>query len=98
MVITSTRLQQYYNKLYSLLRNYLWEYRTVREICNLELACYKAIPDLNAVRIALRRVRQSSINVIRDDNDLKETFEDFESALQDVTDICVKVHVMKEVL
>ena len=98
MVMTSTRLQQYYNRLYSLLRNYLWEYKTVQEICDLELACYKAIPDLNVVRIALRRVRQSSIDVTRGDEDLKEAFEAFESALHNATDVCLKVDVMKEVL
>ena len=96
-MITSTRIQQYYNKLYSYLRNYLWEYRMVQEICNLELACYKAIPDLNDIRASLRRVKQSAMNIVREDEELQEAFEDFESALEDETDVCLKINVMEEI-
>lgn len=96
-MITSTRIQQYYNKLYTSLRNYLWEYRVVQEICDLELNCYKAIPNLNDIRRSLRRVKQSSINVVRDDEELQEAFEDFESALEDETDVCLKINVMEDI-
>ena len=97
-MITSTRIQQYYNKLYTYLRNYLWEYRMVQEICNLELACYKAIPDLNDIKMALRRVKQSAMNVVREDEDLNEAFEDFKSALEDENEVCLKIDIMKEVV
>lgn len=96
-MITSTRIQQYYNKLYTCLRNYLWEYRTVQEICDLELSCYKAIPDLNDIRRSLKRVKQSSMNVARNDEELQEAFEDFESALEDENDVCLKLNVMEEI-
>ena len=96
-MITSTRIQQYYNKLYTCLRNYLWEYRVVQEICDLELNCYKAIPNLNDIRVSLRRVKQSAMNIVREDEELQEAFEDFESALEDETDVCLKINVMEEI-
>lgn len=69
----------------------------VQEICNLELACYKAIPDLNDIRASLRRVKQSAMNIVREDEELQEAFEDFESALEDETDVCLKINVMEEI-
>lgn len=69
----------------------------VQEICNLELACYKAIPDLNDIRVSLRRVKQSAMNIVREDEELQEAFEDFESALEDETDVCLKINVMEEI-
>ena len=69
----------------------------VQEICNLELACYKAIPDLNDIRVSLRHVKQSAMNIVREDEELQEAFEDFESALEDETDVCLKINVMEEI-
>lgn len=69
----------------------------IQEICDLELNCYKAIPDLDDIRRSLRRVKQSSLNVTSDDEELQEAFEDFESALEDETDVCLKINVMEEI-
>ena len=97
-MISSTRIQQCYNDLYKCLRNYLWEYRAVREICDLELACYQALPNLDDIKYALRRVKQSVINVIRDDEDLKESLEDFENFINDETDVYARINVMEEIV
>ena len=59
--------------------------------------CYKAIPNLNDIRVSLRRVKQSAMNIVREDEELQEAFEDFESALEDETDVCLKINVMEEI-
>lgn len=97
-MISSTRIQQYYNDLYKCLRNYLWEYRVVKEICDLELACYQALPNLNDIKYALRRVKQFAINILIEDEELKESFETFENFIAEEDDVYVRIKFTEDVV
>ena len=69
----------------------------VQAICNLELACYKAIPELKDIKQALGKVRMLVNDTIREDEDLSESFDDFYSIINDANDVYVKLKVMQEV-
>lgn len=45
IVITSTDIQNKYQKLYQFMMDFLWEYKVVEALANLEISCYKMFPD-----------------------------------------------------
>ena len=40
-------------------------------------------------------MKQSAVNVIRDDEDLQESFEDFENFINDEDDVYARINVME---
>lgn len=96
-MISSVTIQQDYNQLYRYLRNYLWDYRTLNDICELELACYTAFPSIKLVTSCLRRVKQDVLNILRIDEDVESQFNQFENDLEDACDTFLKIPVSKEV-
>lgn len=93
---SSVILQNKYIELYKLLRNYLWSFQTVEDIAELEIACFRAIPDINDVRMKLNSVSSAANYVIREDEKIKNCIEEFRDMLNDV-DTCKKILISKEV-
>lgn len=44
-VITSSDIQNKYQKLYQFMMEFLWDYKVVETLANLEISCYKIFPD-----------------------------------------------------
>lgn len=44
-VITSKDIQNKYQKLYQFMMEFLWDYKVVETLANLEISCYKIFPD-----------------------------------------------------
>lgn len=96
-MISGTTIQQAYNNLYIILREYLWDYPSILDIADLETACYKAIPDIDDVRNCLRKVKQNCRLVLEESEDMKEEFESFENLLDSEDSTYANIKVMEEV-
>jgi hypothetical protein len=72
-----------YVNLYKIIRNYIWDFKTVCQIADLELSCYESCPNIGNIKVRLQTLKQSMFNTIQDDDDLREAFEQFEELLED---------------
>ena len=64
-----------YNKMYAQARNYIWNYYQVETLATLEIAIYKACPDLVEIRAALTRFYLACVDVLREDEEFSKTYE-----------------------
>lgn len=94
---SSVIIQNKYISLYKLLRNYLWNFQTVEDIAELEMECFRALPDADRIKMKLNAVSNAAIYVIRDDNKLKECLDSFYELLND-SSVCKKILISQEVV
>lgn len=94
---SSVIIQNKYISLYKLLRNYLWNFQTVEDIAELEMECFRALPDVDRIKMKLNAVSNAAIYVIRDDDKLKECLDSFYELLED-TSVCKKILISQEVV
>lgn len=94
---SSVIIQNKYISLYKLLRNYLWNFQTVEDIAELEMECFRALPDVDKIKMKLNAVSNAAIYVIRDDDKLKECLDSFYELLND-SSVCKKILISQEVV
>lgn len=94
---SSVIIQNKYISLYKLLRNYLWNFQTVEDIAELEMECFRALPDVDRIKMKLNAVSNAAIYVIRDDDKLKESLDSFYELLEDPS-VCKKILISQEVV
>ncbi len=94
---SSVIIQNKYISLYKLLRNYLWNFQTVEDIAELEMECFRALPDVDRIKMKLNAVSNAAIYVIRDDDKLKECLDSFYELLND-SSVCKKILISQEVV
>ena len=80
-MISSAILQRAYDDLYIEVRKYFWSYDAVVALAELEIATYKACPDIEEIKRALNSFKYYAHDVLLDDEDLAKTFDDFEDLL-----------------
>lgn len=94
---SSVIIQNKYISLYKLLRNYLWNFQTVEDIAELEMECFRALPDVDRIKMKLNAVSNAAIYVIRDDDKLKECLDSFYALLEDPS-VYKKILISQEVV
>lgn len=94
---SSVIIQNKYISLYKLLRNYLWNFQTVEDIAELEMECFRALPDVDRIKMKLNAVSNAATYVIRDDDKLKECLDSFYELLND-SSVCKKILISQEVV
>nr|DAZ19357.1 MAG TPA: hypothetical protein [Caudoviricetes sp.] len=94
---SSVIIQNKYISLYKLLRNYLWNFQTVEDIAELEMECFRALPDVDRIKMKLNAVSNAAIYVTRDDDKLKECLDSFYELLND-SSVCKKILISQEVV
>lgn len=102
-VITSKDLQVKYEQLYHFLMQYLWEFKTIQEIANLEIAIFKSFPDKDEMMRCLRHLKQDIFYTYNelsenDEAEFKETVEDLEQAIENYNDAGVELYGVEEVI
>lgn len=101
--ITSKDLQVKYEQLYHFLMQYLWEFQTIQEIANLEIAIFKSFPDKDEMMRCLRHLKQDIFYTYNelseiDEEEFKETVEDLEQAIEDYEGVGVELYGVEEVI
>ena len=64
-----------YNKLYECAREYIWNYYQVETLADLEIAIYRACPDIVEIRTALTRFGLACVEVLREDEEFNKKYE-----------------------
>ena len=101
-MITTNDLQRLYVDMYKQIREYLWPFRIVEALADLEVACYKAFPDIDEVKKIFTRL-SSEIRFQADkeeDEDLLKSLEKFQKFLDDedkIDGIYSKLNSVREV-
>lgn len=83
-ITTSVDIQNKYQKLYVFLMEYLWDYKVVEALANLEISCYKTFPDKDEMLKYLNELRrgiQATYNELSEDDEPE--FEKAYTALED---------------
>ena len=96
-LISNNQIQNAYNDLYSLLRQYIWGYEVVEAIADLEVACYQTCPDLPNIRQLLKKLKTLAI-LDEKDEDLDACFSEFEDLLNESDEYYVKLVNVGEIL
>lgn len=97
-MINYADIQNAYNDLYVEVRKYIWSFPAVEALADLEIACYQTCPDINNIKQALNRFRQYALEVMYDDEDMTETFDDFAELLDSDDTTYAKLNKVQEVL
>ena len=99
-MIQATLLQSLYNKLYKQLRKYIWDFKTVEELADFEIATYRRFPDIEEIKSKYYRLKKSVTHsdVYKDDEDLQDALEDFEKQLEDADQIYADLSTFREVV
>ena len=97
---SASEFQILYIKLYTQLRKYIWDYSIVVQIADLEVAVYTAFPELNVVARCFDALRASvsRTDVYREDEELKEAFEEFDEAVETVDNLYLPITTFEEVI
>ena len=97
-MILSSDVQSKYNDLYLQLRNYIWDFKAVQAIANLEIAVYKAIPEMNAIRKAFNNLVYQVKPVSDTDEDVEKAMNSFKKLIESDDEICKKLPRVQEVM
>ncbi|MCM1226168.1 MAG: hypothetical protein NC320_01925 [Clostridium sp.] len=100
MIKTASVLQRAYNRLYAEFRNYIWNFSDIEALADLETEVYQIFPDMDKMKAKFKKLKRqiSSANVYREDEDLKNSFEEFEEEMDSVQDIYANIKSFKEVV
>ena len=110
-IVSSVDIQNAYQKLYVYLMDYLWDYKVVEALANLEIACYKTFPDKDEMLKYLNELRkgiQATYNELSKDDEpdfekaysrLSDTIDNYEpeSALVEIYSVTEPVEIDTEI-
>lgn len=102
-VITSSDIQVRYEQLYQFLMDFLWEFRVVQAIANLEISIFKRFPDKDEMQRCLRALKIEISHTYNemsqdDDDEFKEAVEDLEDAIDNFEDPGCELYCVEEVI
>ncbi len=81
-MIRNVDIQNEYVDLYTLFRNYIWDYSTVCKLADLEVRCYETCPDIPKIQESLWKLKSDIINTLHDDEEMLAVFDEFEDLLE----------------
>ena len=97
-MISSTDIQNSYIKLYSALRQYIWDILTVQQIAALETSVYDVFPCISDIQVNLQRLRSMVSPVLKEDEELRECLEDMQTILDQADSIYARLDQVQEVM
>lgn len=97
-MLTSPNLQQAYIDMYKALREYIWEFRTVETLANLEIETFVAFPNLLKVKQLYSELKLLTNEVAAEDKELEKSMKKFGDLLENVNSLYLKPYVVNEVI
>lgn len=97
-MLTSPNLQQAYIDMYKALREYIWEFRTVETLANLEIETFVAFPNLLKVKQLYSELKLLTNEVAAEDEELEKSMKKFGDLLENVNSLYLKPYVVNEVI
>ncbi len=98
-MISSVKIQNNYNRLYAQFRKYIWDYDTIDKLAELEVECYKAIPDTDLVFSIAEKLQREIRDVLEEDEDFEKSFDRFMNYIENADDRnpYLKLYEVKEI-
>ena len=96
-MVSNADIQNAYNKLYTQVRKYIWDFPVVAALADLEISIYKTSLDLLDVRLKYLRFRGLITSEIYSDEQLKDAVDYLESLIYE-NDVYVKLNKVNEVI
>lgn len=96
-MLDSMEIRSLYNALYAEMRNYIWDFDTVSCLADLEISCYDALQDIQAIRLNLDKLSLMVHDIRRNDESLDSAFSNFEELLDSSEDVFLKILQVNEV-
>ena len=100
-VITSSDIQAKYEKLYTFLMGFLWEFKTVQALANLELAVFKRFPDKEEMLKTFRNFKNEIVYTYKqlseeDQKEFEEAADALGQAIEDYEDTGCELYGVEE--
>ena len=87
VTVTSSDIQIKYRKLYKFLMKFLWEYKVVESLANLEMAIYRTFPDkaeMQRYLLELQKGIKDTYNELSDDEpEFEHAYSELEQSIDD---------------
>ena len=102
-IITSSDIQVKYEQLYQFLMDFLWEFRVVQSIANLEIAIFKRFPDKDEMLKCLRDLKLEisyTYNELEKDDEVefKDAVDELEDAINNYEEPGCELYCVEEVI
>lgn len=98
-MISCRELQNAYIHMYENLRNYIWGFKTVEHLANLEVAIYSSFPDLATVNKEFNALYLDIREMLEEDEDLSASVKEFKDILDNIEgDFYLKLDQVQEVV
>ena len=97
-MLSYNELQSAYVDLYIQLRKYIWDFKTVEHIANLEIAVYRTFPDIADVSQRFNELNVDIRSVSFEDEDLKSAIDAFKEVLDKDGTLYAKLNQVREVV
>ncbi len=82
-MINTAEFRNAYEKFYTEMRNYLWDFSTLQLLADVEVATYQSFLDLKELKKKLDRLHPVIKEIAEDDEYLKEAYDDFYKLIED---------------
>lgn len=96
-MISANEIQKQYVALYKIIRNYIWPFRVINCLADLEIAVYEAFPDVSDINIKFQRLNAELRETAKEDEAMSKALKDFDKVLKDTDDIYAKLKQVNEV-
>lgn len=94
----SNDLQNKYTELYKQLREYIWDFKTVEIIAELEIAVATAFPDRDDVRKNLKNLYYQIKDYFEENEEMKSAYEEFNNYVESEDTFYGKLGKVNEVI
>lgn len=96
MSTSSTILKDKYNNFYAAMRNYVWDFDTVKLLAEIEELCYTSFPDKGKLQGLLNKIK-SKFNSLPDEA-LKDAYHDLVDLLSKSDTFYTKLSIPQEAI
>lgn len=97
-MLSYNELQSAYVDLYTQLRKYIWDFKTVEHIADLEIAVYRTFPDIADVSQRFNELNIDIRSVSFEDEDLKSAVDAFKEVLHTDDILYARLNQVREVI
>ncbi|MBQ2856444.1 MAG: hypothetical protein IJE78_04840 [Bacteroidaceae bacterium] len=97
-MVSYADIRNAYIDLYREMRRYIWDFRIVEQLVEVEIDSFQTCVDMDKLREDLRLLRQHINEVISDDEDLKDAIDAFQDIVDNETETFAKLYQVSEVL
>lgn len=97
-MLSYTEIQSAYVELYIQLRKYIWDFKTVEKIADLEVAVYRTFPDVEDLSKKLSDLNLDIRSTCAEDADLNSAVDNFFDVLDTEASLYAKLNQVREVI